>query len=117
MKSLTKDARGFVDNFVTYVKTDGKSAKASQQIKSALNKIAADDKKRNLAVVETTIDLTNEEKKQLEKIIEENVQKEVTFEYHINLDLVGGMRVTVGDWIMNTSLSTQLENMKENILS
>jgi F-type H+-transporting ATPase subunit delta len=116
MKPLSKDARGFVDSVVKYIKTDGKSATAGQSVRSLLSKVSDEDKKMNKAVVESAIGLTDAEKAEVEKIVMKLVGHEITIETSVRPSLLGGLRITVGDWILDTSLKAQLDDLKSTLI-
>lgn len=117
MKFLNKDARTLIDNVVTYIKTDGKSNQASEKVKTALNKIATSEEKTRKAVVESAVELVPDEKIRIEKIVHQYIGTEINFTYTVKPELIGGVRVQIGDWILDTSIVNQLHHMQEEILS
>jgi F-type H+-transporting ATPase subunit delta len=116
MKPLSKDARGFVDSVVKYINKDGKSVIAEQNVRTLLTKVSNEDKKQNQAFVESAVALSDAEKSEIEKIVIHLVGHEIKLETSVRPSLIGGIRITVGDWILDTSLKTQLDDLKSTLL-
>lgn len=115
MKPLPKDAKGFVDGIVSYIKSDGKSTAAGTKVHTMLSRVSQLDQKTNMAVVESPVKLTGEEMRDLERIVVRIIGRDVRFDYKTLPSLVGGLRVKVGDWVLDTSLVTQLESLREQL--
>lgn len=65
------------------------------------------------AVVESALDLLDEEKSRLEQLVVRLLKRELNMIYRVHPQLIGGFKVTVGDWKLDASISSQLESMKE----
>jgi F-type H+-transporting ATPase subunit delta len=110
---LTKDARGFVDGVVTYLRTDGKAQGVVPKVEAFLGKMTSAAKKEKTAKIKSSVALTANEKKSLEKALGRALGHEVGLECSVDEDLLGGMRVQIGDWVVDTTLKSQLEQMAE----
>jgi F-type H+-transporting ATPase subunit delta len=117
MKALPKEAKGFVEGIVKYIKSDAKSPAAGAKVRSLLTKATKEDAQSNRAIVQSSTQLTAEEKKQIEQIVNKLTGRGVSFDYSVHPSLIAGVRVTVGDWILDTSLQGQLEDMKTKLVS
>jgi F-type H+-transporting ATPase subunit delta len=115
MKPLTKDARGFVEGVVSYLNTDSKSRTVGTKIKSLLTKVSDEDRKQNRATVVSGVKLTASELAQVERIVAKIIGHSVEIDTSVDKKLIGGLRITVGDWILDTSLASNLEELK-NVL-
>jgi F-type H+-transporting ATPase subunit delta len=116
MKNLDKNARGFIDGVVKYMKTDSKSSVAETELKSLLSKVSEEDRSQSQAIVTSAVVLTESEKATVAAIIEKIVGHAVELKCQVNQDLLGGMRISVGDWVLDTSLKKQLEKLRSYLL-
>lgn len=116
MKTLTPDARGFVEGVVTYLRREGKTASALPKVTSFLRKVTSRAKQENEATVESAVVLNRLEKQQLSHVLSAIVGHPMTFRYVINRQVLGGLRVTVVDWVVDTSLAGQLTNLADSLI-
>lgn len=70
---------------------------------------------QNTALVETSVLLTENSRNDLEKVINDQFKKELTFEYTLNTNILGGLKVTVGDDLIDASLISNFEKLKQVI--
>ncbi len=59
--------------------------------------------------------LSDEEKKELEEILKEILKKEVVLETKVDEDIIGGIKVQVGDLVFDGTIKRQLRKFKEII--
>jgi F0F1-type ATP synthase delta subunit len=116
MKTLTKDARGFVDGVMQYIKSDGKSQTANTKVRAMLSRVSEIDKSENRATVETAIPLDSKEKSLFERAVQKIIGHPLEMVYMVNPDLIGGYRLTIGDYIMDDSLASQLNQLQSVLL-
>ena len=67
------------------------------------------------AQVITAVELTEEERAKLEAKLRERFGPNLTFSYRLNPDILGGMIVRVGDTLLDYSLRSRLEELRERI--
>ena len=108
---LNKDARGFVDEVVTYIRGDRRSKSSLPKVQMLLGKVTAQAKKEKLARVESSVTLTPDEKKAIQHMLERLIGHEVQLECTVTPDVIGGLRIQVADWIVDTTLTTQLTQL------
>jgi len=65
-----------------------------------------------VAEVESAIDLNETEKLKMEKALAAIFGKSLTVSYQINHVLLGGFKITVGDWKFDATLVQQLDVMR-----
>jgi F-type H+-transporting ATPase subunit delta len=116
MAQLTKDARNFVEGVVSYIKKEGKSPLAEQKVKKYLSKVSEADTRLFVARIESAVTLDQSERSEIEKIIHGLTGRNIRAEYKVLPKLLGGVRVTIGEWILDTTLIGQLHRMKDSIL-
>ncbi len=66
--------------------------------------------------VETVVELSQSQDKKLHKILKDKLQKEIKINYIINKDLLGGLRISYGSFIIDDTLKNKLENIKKTML-
>lgn len=116
MRTLSKDARNFVDGIAGYIKKDQPKGDVGARVQTLLHRATKEALSAQQGRVESCIPLSLAEKKNLYTLLFEALGHDVTLEYHVSPSLLGGIRVKVADWVIDTSLVTQLTQLSENIL-
>jgi RNA polymerase sigma factor (sigma-70 family) len=62
--------------------------------------------------VTSAVALTSEEKKSVEQMITKTVEGDVSFVYSVSPELLGGIRVQVGDLVLDSTIVAQLKKLK-----
>lgn len=117
MTSTTRDARFFVEGVTKYLRMQDPPAGLLPKVNAALHKITASARREKTARVESVVALTVLEKQAIARVLSRLLTHTVTIEGKINKDLLGGLRITVGDWIVDTSLAAQIDAMNEQLLA
>jgi F0F1-type ATP synthase delta subunit len=113
MNALPKDARGFVDSVVDYLKHGDTKRKTVPKVESLLTKISARAKRENEALVESAVGLSESEKDELSKVLEKLFGHPLTVVNAVKPELIGGLRVQVADWVVDMTIKTQLQTMSD----
>lgn len=113
---LTKDARGFVEGVVGYLNRADKTRSTVPKVTALLRRVTAQAQKESTARVETPVALSPDEKQTLSRFLSKLMGHRVQMELRVNPSLLCGVRITVGDWIVDTSLLYQLELMGKKLL-
>lgn len=117
MSSLAKDARYFVDGVTTYLRKKGTSEAMLPKVTAVLHKLSSSAATEKTARVESAVVLTPREKTEISRLLSRMLTHTVTIECTINKELIGGLRIVVGDWIVDTSLDWQIRVMQERLTS
>ena len=64
-----------------------------------------------IAFVESAVELTPEERKQLEKELTVILRHGIEIRYSVQPELLGGFRITVGDWKLDASIANELRKL------
>jgi F-type H+-transporting ATPase subunit delta len=116
MKSLNKDAREFVDGVVKFVKTDANSTTIGSKVAKALSKVTSDNDGTHTAMVESAVAITSDEKSALIKTLKDLFGDDISIQTQVKPDILGGIRITVGDWIYDATLSNHLKQIQSNLI-
>jgi len=111
MKSVSKDARGFVDGVISHLKQGGKVRDVSSKVQLLLLKMTASAKHEHQATVESAVKLTSAETQIIARMLSKLAGHEVSLNCIVNPELVGGLRLTMADWVMDSSLRSELKEM------
>lgn len=109
--SLTKDAKGFIDGVVSYLSSDKSGPAVMPRVTSLLHKVSVQAKKERFAKVSSVVRLSSDEKKHIALVLTKLLGHGVEIETMIDPHLVGGLRIQVADWILDTSIDRQLQEM------
>ncbi len=115
MKTLTKDARGFVTGVVDYLRKEGRVPQSIPKVRSLFQKVTSQARRESQASVESTVALTAEEKKRVTIALENLLEHTLTVHFSIQTNLIGGLRITVADWTIDTSIQEQLQSMQASL--
>lgn len=114
--SLTRDARFFVDGVTKYLRQAGTSDAMLPKVTAVLHKITSSARAEKLARVESSVALNSKEKSEISHFLSRLLSREATLQCTINKELIGGLRIAVGDWIVDTSIATQISAMQELLI-
>ncbi|MCL4200662.1 F0F1 ATP synthase subunit delta [Patescibacteria group bacterium] len=110
MKSVSKDARGFVEGVISHLKR-GKSGNVAPKVQSLLLKMTATAKHEHQAKVESAVKLTSAEIQAIARVLSKVAGHEVSLTAEVNPALIGGLRITMADWVMDSSIRNELKEM------
>lgn len=114
--ALSKDAKGFVEGVVGYLSKDKRSLGSVPRVSELFRKVTATAEKEKTAKVESALALSISEQTRLTKALEALTGHSVELVVKVDPGLIAGFRITVGDWVVDTSLSGQLEAMETLLL-
>lgn len=113
---MTKDARGFVEGIVKYLKQDGKTTASTPKVETLLAKVSKNAQREHIADVESAVTLTPEEKLRLGSILSRFIGHDLEIVMHTNTALLGGLRIKIADLVIDTSLESKLYAMAQTLL-
>lgn len=116
MSTLTSDARGFVTSVVKYLEDDGKKSGAIR-VQTLLTRVSAQAKREKSAHVVTAIALVPPERERVQHLVEKLLGHRVEVSYVVDRGVLGGIRIQVADWIVDTTLSGQIQELQVLLLS
>jgi len=116
MKTLSKDARGFVDEVAKYIGRDRKGKQVLPRVSALLTKVTAAAKKERIATVTSVVVLTESEKTSVKRVLHTILAHDVECRFVLDTDLLGGLKIQVADWIVDTSLSGQLAALTQTLI-
>jgi F0F1-type ATP synthase delta subunit len=117
MKTLSKDARGFIEEVATYVRQDARAKAVAPRVNTLLTKVTAAAKREQNAAVKSAVALLAPEKKRIESVLGKLLGHAVTCHYRIDESLIGGITIQVADWVVDSSLATQVAAIARAITS
>lgn len=115
MKTLSKDARGFIDEVATYVRSDSRAKNVAPRVTNLLTKVTAAARRENNAQVKSAVPLLEPEKKRVETVLGKLLGHSVTCQYGIDTSLIGGIQIQVADWIVDSSLTSQIRDIARSV--
>jgi F-type H+-transporting ATPase subunit delta len=83
----------------------------------SLSKLAAERRNRMVAVVTSAVPLSDTQKRRLGAALAKLYGREMHLNLDVDPELIGGIRVQVGDEIINGSLADRLEDAARRLAS
>ena len=115
-KALPKEFPAEVMNLLKVMIDAGDQALVGD-VGGRVAQVAAGKAEVQKAEVTSAIDLTEKEKDQLRKRLAEEYGAGLTFSFNVDPSLMGGLRVRVGDRLIDNSVATRLAALRESIAS
>lgn len=115
MKTLHHDARAFVSDVVRYVHSEQGGSAAFPKMQTLLSRLSRQARGEQEAKVESSVILASDEKRELEQSLTGLIGHPLTISYVVTPTLLGGLRIALGDLIVDTSLASQLAAMGESL--
>lgn len=116
MQTLSRDARGFVEGIVGYLRREEKDSPAVGKVKILLQRVSAAAREEKQAIIESSVALTMREKEQVADFLARALGHPVHLSVRVKPELFAGFQIRVGDWIVDTSLAHQLDALKQRLL-
>ena len=116
MKTLSKDARGFVDEVAKYVGQDRHGKQMVPRVSALLTKVTSAAQKERVAEVSTVVALSTTEKSAITRLVSRMLAHDVACHFTVQSELLGGMKIQVADWVVDTSLASQLSALTRSLL-
>lgn len=117
MKTLNKDARGFIDGVAHYVALSKDGKTISPKVQAFFTNVTKQAKKEHVAAVASAVTLSSQEKSVIQKALTTFLGHTVECRWGVDTDMIGGIKIQVADWVMDSSLQTQLEDIARSIYS
>lgn len=115
MKQLSVSARAFVEGVTSYMEHEEKANLLLPRVTDLFQKVSIQARKKSTAQVVSAIVLTNEEKIQIHDFLEKLLGHSITIEVRVDAAIIAGVRVEVGDWVVDTSFATQLNHIARGL--
>jgi len=109
---MGKTVLDITNGFWEYLKTEKRISDLPEIIEQLKLKF---EKPNNIAVVESTNKLEEIEKNKIIKLLKSNFEWDKEVKFIINPELLGGIKIILGDKILDLSLKNRLEKIYEQI--
>lgn len=113
---MTKDGQSFVEGISEYLRQGGKKSSIVPKIQTLLGKVSSAARKEKIAYVETASRLSEEENEELRKVLSNIVGHDLSIDSSINRSLIAGLKIKIADFIIDTSYSSQINEMGEILM-
>lgn len=110
MAALHKDARFFVDGITTYLRRGGTvGGSVIPRMTALFDKVSSSAKGQKIASVESAVPLTHTEKRDVGLLLARLLGHDVDLDCHVDAKAIGGFKIQVGDWVVDTTLRGQID--------
>lgn len=83
------------------------------EVSGELSELSGRRKEAEKVEVESVTPLSPEKKSAIQKLVRDYFQKELPVENTINKDIIGGLKISIGDWYFDGSISGQIDRIKK----
>ena len=87
------------------------------ELPGALSAVATGARQPVRAEVTSAVELTDAEKDALRRALSQRYGADLVFSFHVDPSLLGGLRVRVGDRLIDTSVASRMTALKESVAS
>lgn len=116
MAKLTKHARGFIKGVVSYIQKGRETNQAVPQLRKLLSYVSKDAEDDITAHVHSAISLSSDEKSQIQKILTRISGHEITVVSTVAPSVLGGLKIQIRDWVVDTTFLKTLQNMSQMLM-
>ena len=116
MKTLSKDERGLIDGVASYIRSDSRGKQILPKVSALFTKVTSAAKRERVATVASVVALSEAEKKSVGRMLSSIIGHDVECRFVINGELLGGMKITVADWVVDTSLARDLTQLAHSLV-
>ena len=117
MNPKPNDAKGFVDSVVQYLRSEGEDSSVLPKVELLLHKISDRSRKEKEADVTSAVALSDREKNRVAGLLTKLAGHQVSILCRVDPSVIAGLKIQMGDWIVDTTLAYQLSKMAEAIRS
>lgn len=86
-----------------------------EELQESIEKTIEKTRGYESGAVETAVLLDKSEKVRVENLLTNILKRHIKVKYSVKPSLLGGIKITVGDWRVDGTLQHQIEKMRENI--
>lgn len=115
-QQLGHDAKSFVAGLVGHLRGSKGSASSTGRLETLLKSVTANARSQGSARVESAVALTQQERQAIAAALEKILGRSVRVDARVVPSVMGGLRITVGDWVVDTTLDYQLTRMTAQIV-
>jgi ATP synthase F1 delta subunit len=87
------------------------------EINSALGRVVSGQQEPVKAEITSAVELSEQEKEALRQSLAKQFGGDLSFTFHVDPALLGGLRVRVGDRLIDTSVASRLTALRESLAS
>lgn len=116
MAKLTKHARGFIHDVVSYIQKGEQAVQAVPQLRKLLSRVSEDAQDDITAYVQSAVPLTTEEKSQIQKTLTRISGHEITVIPTVLPSVLGGMKIQIRDWVVDMTFLKTVQNMSHMLM-
>lgn len=107
-----KDVEEIVRGFLKYLVSSGKEDLLPAIIEK-LQDISAEEKRT--AYVTSAVPLTQEEKRKVKEYLSRNFDRDLSVKIKIDPEIIGGIKIVVGDKVIDQTILGRLDSLKEKL--
>lgn len=116
MAKLTKHARGFINDVVSYIQKEKQAEQSVAKLRKLLFRVSQDAQDDITAHVHSAVPLSEDEKNQIQKTLTRISGREITVSSTVIPSVLAGMKIQIRDWVVDMTFLKTLQNMKHMLM-
>jgi F-type H+-transporting ATPase subunit delta len=109
-----KKVKQIVNLIEDYLLEEGQ-VKELREVVEEFDNLLDQEEKQHTAVVTTAIKLDSDWKKRVEKVLMDIFGQELDFEYRVDPQALGGIKIKVYDQIIDMTIDSSLQNISQSL--
>ncbi len=115
MRRFSEKSNNIIQGLMDYLAETGEE-RLLPEVSDELDYLSKESAKAEEIQVESTVLLSPEQKKIIQKFINSHLGQSLPVVNKINKAILGGFSIKVGDWYLDTSIKYQLKNIRHLLL-
>lgn len=117
MNTTSGDAKSFVKEVTRHLSSHGAGQLLTKRVGTLFQKMSTAAAGRQNAVVSSTVSLTGDEQRKLSLLLTKASGSPVTITYRVQSDFLSGLKIRMGDMLIDTSGKQLLSDMTHTLSS
>ena len=111
----TRQAQNIATALIEYLKKNNQLEMLPELLKEA-KKETKKYSDENTAHVYSAVELSDGEKKEIKETLESNLKKTLDFKTYTDSELIGGIKIRIGDKVIDYSISNKIDQLKASLV-
>jgi F-type H+-transporting ATPase subunit delta len=109
------DVKQFVSNITRYVKDTSGNEFALPKVQKLFETLSSRAAGERIAYITTAIELSDVDKDSIKQAVSHLIGRELSISVLVDKTVLGGIKISIGDWVYDGTLSYQLSTLSREL--